>query len=171
MHLKISSAKMAAILSRGRWVNTTASKYADYIVLTSVLVYMWLSLGIFRSHIYLSLRVASLALGQSPQCLSLQWCHNDAMEASIHRRLDCCLNRLFGRRLKKTSKLRVTGLCEGNLPVTGEFTAQRASNAENVSIWWRHHRTTCKIPGIFCVFHLHLLFTTWNGNDVRWSFR
>ena len=24
-------------------------------------------------------------------------------------------------------------------PVTGEFPAQRASNAENVSIRWRHH--------------------------------
>ena len=44
-----------------------------------------------------------------------------------------------GRRSKKTSKLRVTGLCAGNSPVTGEFPAQRASNAENVSIWWRHH--------------------------------
>ena len=45
---------------------------------------------------------------------------------------------------KKPSKLQVTGLCEGNSPVigefiTGEFPAQRASNAENVSIWWRHH--------------------------------
>ena len=40
---------------------------------------------------------------------------------------------------KKTSKLRVTGLCEGNSPVTGEFPAQMASNAENVSIWWRLH--------------------------------
>ena len=39
----------------------------------------------------------------------------------------------------KTLKLRVTGLCEGNSPVTSEFPAQRASNAENVSIWWRHH--------------------------------
>ena len=29
--------------------------------------------------------------------------------------------------------------CAGNSPVTGEFPAQRASNAENVSIWWRHH--------------------------------
>ena len=38
---------------------------------------------------------------------------------------------------KKTSKLRVTGLCEGNSPVTGEFPAQMASNAENVSISWR----------------------------------
>ena len=27
----------------------------------------------------------------------------------------------------------------GDSPVTGEFFAQRASNAENVSIWWRHH--------------------------------
>ena len=40
---------------------------------------------------------------------------------------------------KKTSKLRVTGLCVGNSPGTGEFPAQMASNAENVSIWWRHH--------------------------------
>ena len=41
--------------------------------------------------------------------------------------------------IKETSKLRVTGLCAGNSPVTGEFPAQMASNAENVSIWWRHH--------------------------------
>ena len=43
------------------------------------------------------------------------------------------------RRSKKKSKLCVTDLCEGNSPVTDEFPAQRASNAENVSIWWRHH--------------------------------
>ena len=54
-------------------------------------------------------------------------------------RLDCLLNRLFRRRSKKTSKLRVTGLCKGNLPVTGEFYAQRASKAEYASISWRHH--------------------------------
>ena len=35
-------------------------------------------------------------------------------------------------RSKKTSKLRVTGLCEGNSLVTGEFPARRASSAENV---------------------------------------
>ena len=46
---------------------------------------------------------------------------------------------LFGRRSKETSKLRVAGLCAGNSPVTGEFPAQMASNAENVSIWWHHH--------------------------------
>ena len=58
---------------------------------------------------------------------------------SNHRNYDCLSNRLFRRRSKKTSKLRVTGLCEGNQPVTGEFPAQRASNGEEVSIWWRHH--------------------------------
>ena len=40
---------------------------------------------------------------------------------------------------RKIWKLRVTDLCAGNPPVTGEFPAQKASNAENVSIWWRHH--------------------------------
>ena len=44
-----------------------------------------------------------------------------------------------GANQKKTSKLRVTGLCAGNSPAPGEFPAQMASNAENVSIWWRHH--------------------------------
>ena len=50
------------------------------------------------------------------------------------------LNCLFERRSKKkTSNLRVTGLCAGKSPGTGEFPAQRASNAENASSWWRHH--------------------------------
>ena len=40
---------------------------------------------------------------------------------------------------RKHQKFRVTGLCAGNSPVTGEFPAQMASNAENGSIWWRHH--------------------------------
>ena len=68
-----------------------------------------------------------------------QWRHNERDGVSNHQRRDCLLNRLFSRRWQKTSKLRVTGLCAGNSPVTGEFPAQRASNAENVSIRWRHH--------------------------------
>ena len=39
------------------------------------------------------------------------------------------------RRSKRESKLRVTGLCAGNSPVTGEFPAQKAGEAENVSIF------------------------------------
>ena len=45
---------------------------------------------------------------------------------------------LLRRGSKKTSKLRVTVLCVGNSPVIGEFPAQRVSNTENTSIWWRH---------------------------------
>ena len=70
---------------------------------------------------------------------SLQWRHSEHGGMSHHQRHDCSLNRLFRRRSKKTSKLRVTGLCAENSPVTGEFPAQRASNVENVSIWWHHH--------------------------------
>ena len=70
---------------------------------------------------------------------------------SNHQPRDCLLNRLFRRRSKKTSKLRVTALCAGNSSENGEFPAQMASNAENVSIWWRHHaimtvRFICSFP-------------------------
>ena len=71
--------------------------------------------------------------------MALQWRHNERDGVSNHRRIDGLLNRLFRRRSKKTSKLHVTGLCEENSPMTGEFLAQRASNAENISISWRHH--------------------------------
>ena len=69
--------------------------------------------------------------------------YNDVIMGAIASKITSLtsveLNGLFRRRAKKTSKLRVTGLCAGNSPGTGEFPAQRASNAENVFIWWRHH--------------------------------
>ena len=41
----------------------------------------------------------------------------------------------FGQaQIKKISKLRVTGLCEGNSSEMGEFPVQRVSNAKNGSI-------------------------------------
>ena len=70
---------------------------------------------------------------------SLQWRRNGRDSVSNHQPQHCLLSRVFRRRSKKTSKLRVTGLCVGNSPVTDEFPAQRASNTENASIWWRHH--------------------------------
>ena len=70
---------------------------------------------------------------------SLPWRHNEPDGVSNHQHHDCLLNRSFRRTSKKTSKLRVTGLCAGNSPETGEFPAQMASNVENVSIWWRHN--------------------------------
>ena len=71
--------------------------------------------------------------------LSSQWRHNGHDGVSNHQPHHCLLNRLFRRRSKETSKLRVTGLCAGNSLVTCELPAQMARNAENVSIWWRHH--------------------------------
>ena len=73
------------------------------------------------------------------QSITLHWRHNGHGSVSNHQPHDCLLNCLFRRRSKKISKLRVTGLCAGNSPETDEFPAQMASNAENVSIWWRHH--------------------------------
>ena len=95
------------------------------------------------------------------QLYTLRWRHNESDGVSNHQRLDCLLIRLFRRRSKKASKLRVTGLCEENSPVTGVFPAQRASNAENVSIWWRHHdlilsNGTHVIPlTVFNLFEFH----------------
>ena len=65
--------------------------------------------------------------GSVMRFVPLQWCHNERDGVSNHRRLDCLLNRLFRRRSKKISN---------TAPLTP---SQRASNAENVSIWWRHH--------------------------------
>ena len=47
---------------------------------------------------------------------TLRWHHNNHAGVSNHQPRGCLLNRLFTRRSKKTSKLRVTGLCVGNSP-------------------------------------------------------
>ena len=83
-----------------------------------------------KDHIYACLKLNSG---------SLRWRHNDHAGVSNHLPHGCLLKRLFRLKSKITSKLRVTGLCAGNSPGTGEFPAQMASYAENVSIWWRHH--------------------------------
>ena len=62
--------------------------------------------------------------------ISLQCNNNGRNGISNHQPHHCLLIGLFRRRSKKTSKLRVTGLCGGNSQVTGEFPAERASTAE-----------------------------------------
>ena len=106
---------------------------------------------------------------------SLQWRHNGCDRVSNHQAHDCLLNRLFGRRSKKTSKLHVTGLCVGNSPGTGEFPAQMASNAENVSIWWRHHGCWCTVRSQFLLCSCEIFLNTnilnirknWHYDDSR----
>ena len=78
---------------------------------------------------------ATLDIGQVRITMTSQW---------VGWRLKSPASWLFTQsfiraQIKETSKPRVTGLCAGNSPGTGEFPAQMASNAETVSIWWRHH--------------------------------
>ena len=109
-----------------------------HIVRSQCVISLWLSDAMWR-HRFGSTLTQVLACCLTTPIHSLRWRHNGRDDVSNHQPHDCLLNRLFRRRSKKTSKLRVTGLCVGNSPGTGEFPAQMASNAENVSIWWRHH--------------------------------
>ena len=87
------------------------------------------SLGVIAIHSYIEHWIS----------FSLKWHHNGRNGISNHQPHDCLLSRLFRHRSEKISKLCLTGLCVGNSSVTGEFPGQMASNAEKVSIWWRHH--------------------------------
>ena len=58
-----------------------------------------------------SLRSSLGSIVHNSRWHALQW-HNGRDVVSNHRRLVCLLNHLFSRR--KKSKLRITGLCEGN---------------------------------------------------------
>ena len=88
---------------------------------------------------------------------TLQWRHKGRDGVSNHQPRECLLNRTTTS--KKTSKLRVSDLCEGNSPVIGEFPAQRASNAENVPIRWRHH-------GYVCYWVNHIQFINLNIRTI-----
>ena len=85
--------------------------------------------------------------------VSLLYRYDKPDGVSNHQPYECLLNRSSRRRSKKTPKPRVIGLCEGNSLVTSEFPAQRASNAENYSIWWRH-----LVMGVFLRYHRSNLF-------------
>ena len=97
---------------------------------------------------------------------ALRWRHNERDCVSNHQSHDCFLNCLFRRRSKKTSKLRVTGLCAGNSSGTGEFPAQMASNAENVSIWWRHHGFTPYLENVYQWIHISILILALSQNST-----
>ena len=82
---------------------------------------------------------------------ALKWRRNGRDGVSNHQPHDCLLHRLFRRRSIKISNFRVIGFCVGNAPVIGEFPAQMTSDAEKVSIWWRHHGL------YFCMFYCCLV--------------
>ena len=98
---------------------------------------------------------------------TLQWHHYGRDSVSNHQPHDCLLNRLFRCRSRKTSRPRVTDLCAGISSGTSEFPAQMASNAENISIWWRHHGTKDS-TGITATFS-RLIRRRWARSQHTWS--
>ena len=77
---------------------------------------------------------------------TLHWRHNDHDGVSNHQLHGCLLNVLFGSQIKENTKApRHWPLC-GEFTSPGEFPAQRATNAENISIWWRHQKNPNSIP-------------------------
>ena len=108
----------------------------------------WFEIGHFIAYIYCHLIYNTIKYKWFYPCgimETLRERHNERYGVSNHRRIDCLLKRLFRHRSQKTSKVSVASLCEGNSPVNVWFPSQRASNADNVFIWWRHHRLTSKV--------------------------
>ena len=81
--------------------------------------------------------------------LSLRWRHNDHDSVSNHQPHGCLLNRLFRRRSKKTSKLRITGLCAGNSPgpvnSPHKWPVTRKKFPFDDVIMWRKKHWPCKL--------------------------
>ena len=92
-------------------------------------------------------RIKFVVCSQRVQFTTLQWRHNEHNGVSNHQPAWWLFTQRFILvQIKETSKLRVTGLCAGNSPVIGEFLVQKASNAENFSIWWRHDTALVQMP-------------------------
>ena len=79
--------------------------------------------------------------------VTLLWRHNMRHNGRHQKPDDCLFNLSFRRRSKKTSNLRVTGLCVGNSP------HKKASNMENIFIWWRQHDMGVCILVCFFTFY------------------
>ena len=87
------------------------SKLILFSFITSLRLCYFLQLRIFQRH----RGTNALESTSVRQLMAIYgYSHNERDSVSNHQPHDCLLNRLFRRRSKKTSKLRVTGLCAGN---------------------------------------------------------
>ena len=111
-------------VTRPRWVHAKTVFHMDGLV-QDCIISIASELEILQSCIKPSICLVSThpwcrySISRS-QVLTLRWCHNGHDGVSSHQPHHCLLNRLLWCRSKKTSKLRVTGLCA----VPGEFPAQ-----------------------------------------------
>ena len=94
-------------------------KYRTICNYSSVLFYQhlthWVLGGVAVIIYYREDKYLEYFLWTLPSFKSLHWRHNGHDSVSNHQPNDCLLNRLFRCRSKKTSKLRVTGLCVGGI--------------------------------------------------------
>ena len=102
------------------WNKSKQWWYSRYILLLAIPCRYWKSKGSIG-------RCNKMHNNLKVTFLSLQNGRNGVLNHQPH---DCLLNYLYRCRSKKTSKLRVTGLCDENSPETGEFPAQRVSNSK-----------------------------------------
>ena len=126
----------------GNFIHENHEMLFPIYALTSTAVY--LSHGVITSH------------GKS--WTTLQWRHNDHDCVSNHQPRGCLLNRLFRRRSKKTSKLRVTGLCVGNSPGPGNSphkgpVTRKIFPFDDVIMIIEYHCTSW-VPAKVCLFQI-----------------
>ena len=122
----------------------------------------------------LSATIQEVSLGQESYFASISWYviprnhYNDVIMGTMASQITSptiVYSTIYsGADQRKPSKLRVTGLCVGNSPGTDEFPAQKASNAENVSIWWRHHGYPTGIITTNCICNISLWKDDKNAN-------
>ena len=136
----------------GTWMKV-AKFWCDVIFICISFRLFYLVWGLWVNLLHASIRISSL-----------RWRHNDHDCVSNHQPYDCLLNRLFRRKSKKTSKLRVTGLCVGNSPGPvnsphkGPVT-RKMFPFDDVIMWYNHipmkHKNLCDVLwDIVCIFQL-----------------
>ena len=105
------------------WYDTLHWSYTKAILFYKIWITMEKSLVKLASGAKLSAVIILSCLFQT-----LPWHHNERDGVSNHQCLGCLHNCLFRHRSIKTSKLHITGLCQGNPLVTSGYPSQRASN-------------------------------------------
>ena len=104
------------------WTKTTTRRDEKHVFAVGVII---LKVWLYIENCHDTNTKSALLYNPTTFIYALQWRHNEHNGFSNQQPHDCLLSRLFRRRSKNTSKLRVTALYEGNSPVTGEFPAQR----------------------------------------------
>ena len=135
-------------------------------VICFIVVMLWVSSWFiwFITHFH---RVA-------PHVIAWQWRQNGRDSVSNHQPHDCLLNRLFRRRSKKTSKLRVTDLCADRwIPrtngllrgkcfhlMTSSYSVCRVPVTLSHRVWenrWVPIHTSCG-EGVHFIGHIHYIY-------------